>query len=355
MNDKAEDLAFGHWKEILQFAGIDEAYFSGNHGPCPICGGKDRYRWSRKHSDAGLWVCSGCTDDKWANGFKMLMEVRGLNFREAADFVREYFNGSAPRAQPHVCRPAPDNDGEEAERNLKRMNAIWTASREIAQGDPVDLYLQRRVPGLDFVPEMVRFHPALDYWAPPDAADGRPVLLGRFPAMVAKAFDPHGNFVQIHKTYLTLDGQKAQVPVVKKMERGIGAKAFAVPMMRVEGNTLGISEGLESGLAGAMLRRIPVWPCLSGPSLAAFDIPDHLLQQIERVVIFADHDELKPLRVGATQTGPRYRRAGSHYAEQLSTRVRAHGKRVLVVKPSRVGFDMANHWIETHAREVLAA
>jgi putative DNA primase/helicase len=355
MNEKAEDLAFGRWPEILQTAGMSDSFFNGRHGPCPFCGGADRYRWSNKNG--GLWVCTFCTEGRYANGFKMLMaHMTYGNFRDAADHVRAYFNGSALDGRPRQALAPRRHEPEmDVERNLEKMIGIWDASHPITKGDPVDLYLKSRVPGLNFAPQMLRFHPAMDYWAPPDTPQGRPVLLGQYPAMVAKAFDPRGNFVQLHKTYLTSQGSKADVPVVKKTERGVGVNGFAVPMMAVAGDTLGVAEGIESALAAAMLRKIPVWPCLNGPSMAAYDVPDHLLDQVKRIVVFADHDELKPLAAAAGQAGRRYRSAGSHYAEQLSERVRARGKRVLVVKASRVGFDMADHWAALRPQEVSEA
>lgn len=359
MNDdkvKAEDLARGYWPDILQYAGLDSSYFTGKHGPCPLCGGKDRYRWSRKHSEDGLWVCSGCTEDRYANGFRMLMGLKGCSFRDAADFVREFFNGTAQQGVRRAVRPPTRNAEMDVARNLQRMESIWAAAREISQGDPVDLYLSRRVPGIDFRPAMIRFHPALEYWVPPETLEGRPVLLGKFPAMVAKAFDVHGNLVQLHKTYLTSSGCKADVPVVKKTERGVGVNGFAVPMMPVQGNTLGIAEGIESAAAAAMLRQVPVWPCLNGPSMAAFRMPEHLLPQVERVIVFADHDELKRLSPRNGSDGRvRLRSPGSHYAEQLAANVRAQGKRVLVVKAGQVGRDMADHWVESNAAATAAA
>jgi hypothetical protein len=87
--------------------------------------------------------------------------------------------------------------------------------------------------------------------------------------------------------------------------------------------------------------------------MAAFDVPEHLMHQVTRFIIFADHDERKALP--ASGGGQRFRSAGSHYAEQLADRIRARGKRVLVVKPSRVGFDMADQWAEFHAREATTA
>ena len=40
MSDKAEDLAFGRWPDILTARGMDSAFFSGRNGPCPFCGVK---------------------------------------------------------------------------------------------------------------------------------------------------------------------------------------------------------------------------------------------------------------------------------------------------------------------------
>ena len=45
--------ANGRWKEILSALGVDPATLKNQHGPCPGCGGKDRfgqaYRLSTAH------------------------------------------------------------------------------------------------------------------------------------------------------------------------------------------------------------------------------------------------------------------------------------------------------------------
>ncbi len=351
MKENAEDLVKRSWPEVLIAAGMSQKLFTQRHGPCPFCGGADRYRWSNKHD--GVWVCSFCTESRFASGFRMLMLHMGYTtFHQAADHVRRYFNdrGCTPSramAPPRRCASSE----EDMARNMRRMQQIWDQSRAVEKNDPVDRYLQRRVPGLNLALEMVRFHPALDYWAPPAAGESKPVLLGKYPAMVVKAHDTHDHFVQLHKTYLTPEGEKAQVPVVKKTERGVGVNGFAVPIMPVAGDTLGLAEGVESALAAAMLRQIPVWPCLNGPSMAAFDVPASLAN-VKRVIIFADHDPLKPVKTADGRAA--FRRAGSHYAEQAAARARAQGKRVMVIKACRVGEDMANQWIEFNSRAVQA-
>ncbi|TWO71562.1 zinc-binding protein [Caenimonas sedimenti] len=351
---KAEDLAYDNWPDILTRAGMDSAFFSGRKGPCPFCGGRDRYRWKKDYG--GVWVCNGCGDGKFQTGFAMLMQLRGYrHFWEAADHVREHFGGFAP--DPVVLaarREAAPSREEQHKRNMRRMVEIWEASRPVIDNDPVHRYLQHRVPGLTIAPRMIRLHPALDYWAPPDDPNEKPVLLGKFPAMIAKAFDPGGAFVQLHKTYLTAEGRKADVPMVKKNEKGIGINGFAVPIMEVTGDTLGFAEGIESALAAAMLRQVPVWPCLNGPSMAAFDLPTKLIGKVKRAMIFEDHDELKQVAQGR-DAPPRYRRAGSHYAAQLATRLRAHGVRVMLVKAAKAGFDMADYWEQRHKRDLTPA
>lgn len=349
MNDRAEDLAYGRWPEILMHAGIDASYFSGKHGPCPLCGGRDRFRWSKK--DGGLWVCNHCTEAKWATGFRILMEHLSVDFRGAADYVRGFFGGSTARPATAVRRPTVADEAAKHAASLRRMEEIWAATRALDQGDPVMQYLQRRVPGLDYSPRQVRYHPALSYWDPPQHEGGKPVHRGDFPAMVVRAFDPEGRFVQLHKTYLTHDGRKADVPVVKKTEKGIGVNGFAVPLQLPLGDTLGIAEGIESALGASMLQGYPVWAALNGPSMAAWDLPPTLREQIRRLVIYADNDQRRQVKVAGNV---RLRSAGLHFAEQLAQRVRAYGVRVTIVKAARVGSDMADHWAQTGQRAVAA-
>ncbi len=353
MNDKAEQLARDRWPEILQACGMADAFFSGRHGPCPFCGGTDRYRWSGKYG--GVWLCTMCPESagKWASGFAMLMKHMGYaRFQQAAEHVRRHFGSRAREAGPQrlTGTAATPSDRASYDRNLHRMQSLWDAARPITTGDPADCYLRRRVPGLDLQPQMLRLHPALDYWLPPSSGAAAPRLLGRFPALLAKALDAQGRFVQLHKTYLTPQGEKAAVPAVKKMERGVGAKTFFVPLLPVSGDTLGLAEGIETALAAAMLHHLPVWPCLSGPSLAAMELPAYLRPQLRRIVVFADNDPPKPLPACAGQARPRWRSAGSHYAGQLAQRLRENGLHVLVVQPARRGADMADHWAALQAR-----
>lgn len=346
MNEvKAEDLAFGRWPDILVARGMDRSFFTGKNGPCPFCGGKDRYAWSHKYG--GVWVCRQCTNGKYATGFSMLMQHMGYQtFGEAADDVRDFFSvQSNIKPLSREARMAALNEWtpERVARNRTRMLRTWNEAREVTVGDPVHRYMLNRVPGMNFIPAGIRFHPALEYWDKPKQEGGKPVLLGKFPAMLAYAQGVDGELVQLHKTYLTMEGLAADVPLRKKTDLGVGVNSLAVRLMEVVGDTLGVSEGLETAWAAAMLRDVPVWSCLNGPALSEFVLPQEYRGQVRRLLIYADSDELK--QVGRNPDGsPRMRRAGSEYAQKLAQRAIAQGLKPMIVRPAKVGDDMADYW-----------
>lgn len=345
MHIKAEDLAFGRWPEILIRAGMDSSFFTGNNGPCPFCGGGDRYRWSKKHG--GVWVCTYCTESKYASAFRMLMEHMGYrSFMEAANHVRDHF-GATDQIEAIARKAKVSYDEgmtqERIAKNHQRMLRFWNEAREITPGDPVDLYMKNRCRGLTILPQNLRFHPGLEYWERPKVEGDKPTLLGKFPAMLAYAQDATGSLVQLHKTFLTPDGQKNTcVPEAKKTDYGVGSNSFAIRMMPLTGDTIGVCEGIETGWGSAMLKNIPVWPCLNGSVMSNFEIPEEYREQVRRVVIFEDFDLLK--QCGSVDGKPKMRRAGSFYAEKLAERVRSQGKKVLIIKPFREGYDMADQW-----------
>ncbi len=44
----------GRWPVLLQAAGIDAGFLQRRHGPCPVCGGKDRFRFTDREG-RGTW------------------------------------------------------------------------------------------------------------------------------------------------------------------------------------------------------------------------------------------------------------------------------------------------------------
>ena len=55
---------------------MDEKALSGKHGPCPLCGGRDRFRFDDKDG-RGTYFCSGCGA---GDGVRLAMGITGLSF-----------------------------------------------------------------------------------------------------------------------------------------------------------------------------------------------------------------------------------------------------------------------------------
>ena len=73
--DNVKKQARHHWVELLIAAGIDAKALRNVHGPCPGCGGKDRFRFD-DHDGNGTFICSqGNGDNLSGDGFELLQHV----------------------------------------------------------------------------------------------------------------------------------------------------------------------------------------------------------------------------------------------------------------------------------------
>jgi putative DNA primase/helicase len=53
------ERAAGRWKEILLQLGVERRFLTNKHGPCPLCGGVDRFRWDDRDG-SGSYYCNQC-------------------------------------------------------------------------------------------------------------------------------------------------------------------------------------------------------------------------------------------------------------------------------------------------------
>ncbi len=88
-----KDRARGRWLGILPALGIGESFLTGKHGPCPLCGGKDRWRWDNLEG-RGTWICSKCGG---GDGISLVMQKSGWEFREAARQIESPYRIGAGR------------------------------------------------------------------------------------------------------------------------------------------------------------------------------------------------------------------------------------------------------------------
>jgi len=292
--------AFGSWPGILTSLGVDAKFLRDAHGPCPKCGGTDRYRFDDKGT--GSFFCSRCGA---GDGFKLLELVFGWPFAKAADEVDKIIGAGVPKVDPKPERTEADK--------REYMRLLWKGSRPVVQGDPVWLYLERRC-GASPAPFLqdIRFHPALKH-----SVDG-----GTHPAMLAMMGWDGTRFNGVHRTYLTQDGQKAAVDPVRMTYGDMGPVRLGPAMER-----MGIAEGLETAICASLRFGVPVWSAICAEGLKGWAPP----QECRSVMVFGDND--------ASYTG-------QEAAMVLARRLAMADVLVEVHIPPMVGTDWADAQIE---------
>jgi putative DNA primase/helicase len=261
------ERAAGRWHSILVQFGVDRKHLGGKHVACPLCGGRDRFRFDDKNGE-GTWYCNHCGA---GDGFTLLTRLTGQTFQELAKEI----DRMAGHIEP--TKPKPTTDP------AIRLRKVASGLQIVAGDNPVRRYLVNR--GLHQIPAaFLRLHPALDYW---DVVDGKTTKLGTYPAMVCKMSSRDGSMASLHVTYLTPDGQKAPHRPARKMLPPIQTLSGSAIRLTQVYPHIGIAEGVETAIAVMLLHNIPCWAAGTAGLLEAFEPPEG----VERVSIFADSDE----------------------------------------------------------------
>lgn len=255
MTDTRE-AAKGKWRGILTHFGVHESFLKNIHGPCPLCSGSDRFRWDDDEG-SGSYFCNQCGA---GSGLRLLMELKGWTFQEAAK-----------RVDSMVGNIASTETKKKAEDKPAIMRKIYLESKRVTLGDPVWQYLESRCGDPGGYLENIRFHPGLKH---PEG--------GTHPAMLALMW-PNGAVKAsgIHRTFLTPEGRKANLNPVR-MSYGELAPVPLGPLTE----RLGIAEGIETAICASKRFDLPVWAAISAGSMKAWTPPEG----VKSVVIFGDND-----------------------------------------------------------------
>jgi len=71
-------------------------------GPCPFCGGQDRFRVQPYYPNGGRWLCRHCTEGKWRDAIAYVMRRDNLDFKTACGVLGA---GELPRVRERQPRP----------------------------------------------------------------------------------------------------------------------------------------------------------------------------------------------------------------------------------------------------------
>src|SRR5690242_16634792 len=167
--------AQGRWKEILPRFGVDSGYLKNRHGPCPLCGGKDRFRFDDKEG-SGSYFCNQCGAGA---GIILIRKLKGWDHATACREVDAIIGSGAPLTQP-----------ERQDDRARRLAAIerllgWARSPEIVAD-----YLHKR--GLSVQSKTLVGHPAVFHTEEQK----------RLPAVIAPIHGPDGRLQSVQRIFV---------------------------------------------------------------------------------------------------------------------------------------------------------
>lgn len=304
-------------------------------GPCPTCGGTDRFSVNPGRRTFNCRPVGG------GNVVTMVRHIERLSFLEACEKI----NGEPPPGRKST--PLTEEEKAEIERRRRRAAAEQekrdkAAARKLAgkietagtiwrntiplTGTIAERYLIRRglrIPPCGW-PDCLGFHPNLEWTLGRVYEDGP---MGRelvkqgpfFPALVCRVDAADGTPCGVWRIYLDADGNKAPVDNPKV---GLGQGGA----IRIGGGDahIGAAEGAETALAAWEMTdyRKPVWALQSTSGMIGFDPPAF----IKSVMIFPDGDIAHEDKRTGKLIVP-----GAVAAEKLHERCRAIGL------PSEIG------------------
>jgi putative DNA primase/helicase len=308
------EAAQGRWREILPAVGVEIRWLNGKHQPCPMCGGKDRFRFDDKDG-TGSYFCSGCGAGK---GFTLLKRLKGWDFRQAANEVdRVICNLPAGGARQSWAKPVATKEA---------LNALWQSSRRITPEDPAGRYMAARRLTADGASRVLRFVPSLEH---------NPTRT-RHPGMVALFSDANGKARQIQRTYLTEQGSKADLKPNRMFMPGEMPDGGAIRLGEAA-EAMGVAEGIETALAAAQRFSMPVWAATSANMLEKWQPPP----EAKRITVFGDND------ASFTGQAAAYELAKRLVHEAVRDKVE---REVQVLIPPRAGTDWADEALSAWAK-----
>jgi len=243
---------------VLSMLGVDGLHRTGAEriGPCPLCGGTDRFGIN---VNSRSYLCRKC-GIKGGDVVQLVRDVQGCGFRDALAFLcGEPVAGIDPadlqrrrdRAAAEA-RKQSDYAERQRQRHIADARRIWAEGKP-AQGSAVHAYFAARgiLPAvLPDLPACLRFHPALPYMVK-EGRDWREVYRG--PAMLAAVLPPSGPLTAVHRTWINPELPKGKAQIwhndqALEVKKVLGSKkGGAIRLHSPQGFTrLVMGEGIET-------------------------------------------------------------------------------------------------------------
>lgn len=324
------EKARGNWVDILTQAGIPSYFFRKQHGPCPICGGKDRFIFKDKDG-AGTYFCSQHTNSRNSHsgsGAELLNDYFGSDWAQTYQWLENMLFGGSyiPKVYDKpVDEKSYELSPEEVSNRKAKLLGTWNRGVFVKKNDRFDVYLKSR--GIDLSPEdmtelrkSIRLIKSLGYSRLKydlNTKTTKSKFYGSFSVFVTKFVDPvEGRAINLHRTYLSnesdgklalfdfddldKDGNPYALPAKKVMMGTLSTMSgCALRLFPANTEDLGIGEGIETALAGRILAKeegvdLPVWASYSADMMKSLILPQSVIDNVKRIHVFVDHDKIDP-------------------------------------------------------------
>ncbi len=196
----------------------------------------------------GLWH-----DHEEGKGGDMLrLAQREKGKADGLEWARQQVgdHGAVPTPAVRTAQPVRDTSAEDAAREAEKAKARAQASRLWDEAQPIEgtqaaAYLAARVPGVDVLsllrPDVLRFHPEHMH-----VGSKR-----RFPVMLGRVTEgPDGDFLAVHRTYLSRDGERPGKAPVGNAKMGLGSPEGGGIWLTDARHRMLVGEGVETTLSG---------------------------------------------------------------------------------------------------------
>lgn len=263
---EARNYPFASAVDRLAIEGLRRA--CGEHaGPCPKCGGHDRFSINMQKE---VFNCRGC--DAKGDALALVMHVIGLDLAGAVswligDEVRQVSEEERAEMRKRQEERAAEQERYAAkarERARRDAGGIWRKGG-LFDGSEAETYLalrlrQRPDPAIGSVLRFIPDHPYRKF------TGGRTRVHQVGPAMIAVIQGPDGRGQAVHQTWIDLNGPKGKAEIVdsetgevlpSKLVRG-SKKGGAIRLLDPpDADTLVMGEGIETTLTAACARGVP--------------------------------------------------------------------------------------------------
>lgn len=249
-------------------------------GPCPLCGGRDRFNINLA---THAFLCRQC-DIKGGDTVALAQAVLGCDFKSALSALCGEIPASIDPEEVARRRrraeAAERKRQEDADRYrqfaIRDARSIWSRAT-LAEDTLARGYLELRGISREVLPVMprcFRFIPDHPYVV---KRGSELVTLHRGPCMISGVLSQRDELMAVHQTWIDLDAPKGKavilegdVPQAAKMTRG-AVKGGAIRMVAAtQSKTMVMGEGIEttlSVLAAGMVSGAAFWAGVSLPNM----------------------------------------------------------------------------------------